>query len=106
MRRLMLVMVSTVMGFAMNTATPTAIRKTPATTRVQRSALNAIAPTPRGGPLFSVPTQCLEIAISGHKSSQHSADFSVEDDIRPAVHVGRLEVNDGKRGTVRLCDHR
>jgi len=51
------------------------------------------------------PTQRLEILASGHYFSQHRADFSVDDDIRLAVHVGRLAVDNGERGAVRLCDH-
>ena len=43
---------------------------------------------------------------SGHYFSQHRADFSVDDDVRPAIHVGRLAVNNRERGAVRLCDHR
>jgi adenylate cyclase class IV len=44
--------------------------------------------------------------LSGHYFSQHSADFSVEHDIRNLVHVGRLAVDNRERGAVRLCDHR
>jgi hypothetical protein len=43
---------------------------------------------------------------SGHCLSQHRADFSVDDDIRLAVHVGRLAVDNNERGAVRLRHHR
>jgi hypothetical protein len=33
---------------------------------------------------------------SGHYLPQHRADFSVDDDIRPGVHVGRLAVDNGE----------
>jgi hypothetical protein len=56
--------------------------------------------------LFWYPTQRLEIPASGHYFSQHRADFSVNDDIRPVVNVGRLAVNYGERSSVRLCDQR
>ena len=51
-------------------------------------------------------TPRLEIPALGRYFSQHRADFSVDDDIRTAVHVGRLAVDNGERGAVRLCDHR
>jgi hypothetical protein len=43
---------------------------------------------------------------SGHYFSQHRSDFSVDDDIRPAVHVDRLAIDNGEGGAVRLCDQR
>jgi hypothetical protein len=43
---------------------------------------------------------------SDHHFLEHSADFSVQDEIRPAIHVGRFAINNGKLGTIRLCDHR
>jgi hypothetical protein len=59
-----------------------------------------------GTPVFRYPTQRIEIPASGHYFLQHRSDFSVDDDVRPAVHVGRLAVDNGERGAVRLCDHR
>lgn len=47
----------------------------------------------------------VEIA-SGHYFSQHRADFSVQDDIRPAVHVSWLAVDNRDCGALRLCNHR
>ena len=48
----------------------------------------------------------VETAASAHNFSQHSADFSVKDEIRSAIHVGRFAVNNGERSALRLCDHR
>jgi hypothetical protein len=48
----------------------------------------------------------VEVLASRHYFSQHRADFTVDDDIRPAVHVGRLAVDNGERGAVGLCNHR
>jgi hypothetical protein len=60
----------------------------------------------RGIPLFRYPTQRLEIPARGHHFPQHRTDFRMDDDICPAVHAGRLAVDNGERGAVRLCDHR
>jgi NAD(P)-dependent dehydrogenase (short-subunit alcohol dehydrogenase family) len=48
----------------------------------------------------------LTVHLSGHKLFQHIADFSVKDEIRSSIHVGRLAIHNGERGTVRFCDHR
>ena len=46
------------------------------------------------------------IAALGDNVSQHSAYFSVEHEIRPGIHAGRLAVNNGEHGAIRLCDQR
>src|SRR5258707_14942201 len=43
---------------------------------------------------------------SGDYFSEHRPDFGVDADIRLGVHVVRLAIDNGKRGAVRLCDHR
>jgi hypothetical protein len=73
---------------------------------LRSSRSNRAAGVPVSTPVFRYATQWIEIPASRHYFSQHRPDFSVDDDIRAAVHGGRLAVDNGERGAVRLCDHR